>query len=125
MRFEVHNASFGYKNGPDILKDIDLFLDKGEILSILGSNGVGKTTLLKCTLGFLKWRTGATYIDGKEWSDWKNREIWQKIGYVPQAKRSAFSFTTEEMVLLGRNAHLGILSQPSAEDRRRAEECIF
>lgn len=124
MRFEVRGASFGYKGGKNILNNISFDLNKGEILSILGSNGVGKTTLVKCTLGFLPWRKGATYIDGIEWSKWKNQDIWKKIGYVPQAKRSAFSYTTEEMVLLGRNAHLGLLSQPSKEDMYLAESCL-
>lgn len=124
MIFEVKEASFGYKKGPDILKNLSLSVNDGEILSILGSNGVGKTTLLKCTLGFLPWRTGCTYIDGKPWHEWKNQEIWKKIGYVPQAKRSAFSYTTEEMVLLGRNAHLGILAQPTKKDYRFAQECL-
>ena len=124
MNFEVVHASFGYKKEPDILKDIHFQIGKGEILSILGSNGVGKTTLLKCTLGFLPWRSGETRIDGKKWSEWKNQDIWKRIGYVPQAKRAAFSYTTEEMVLLGRNAHLGILSQPSKKDEEHAKECL-
>lgn len=124
MNFEVEHASFGYRKEPDILKDIHFQIGKGEILSILGSNGVGKTTLLKCTLGFLPWRSGQTLIDGKPWSEWKNQEIWKRIGYVPQAKRSAFSYTTEEMVLLGRNAHLGLLSQPTKKDYDHAKECL-
>lgn len=124
MIFEVKDASFGYKKGPDILKDINFVVGKGEIMSILGSNGVGKTTLLKSTLGFLKWRTGCTYIDGKPLAEWKNQDVWKRIGYVPQAKRSAFSYTTEEMVLLGRNAHLGVLSQPTKKDTMFVEECL-
>ena len=124
MNFQVEHASFGYKKEPDILKDIHFQIGKGEILSILGSNGVGKTTLLKCTLGFLPWRSGQTLIDGKPWHEWKNQEIWKRIGYVPQAKRSAFSYTTEEMVLLGRNAHLGLLSQPTKKDMDHAKSCL-
>ncbi len=124
MIFEVKNATFGYKGGKTILNDISFNLEQGEILSILGSNGVGKTTLLKCTLGFLSWKTGATYIDNKNWNQWKNQEIWKRIGYVPQAKRSAFSYKAEEMVLLGRNAHLGLLAQPSKEDMKLAEKCL-
>ncbi len=124
MTFEVRDASFGYKGGKNILNNISFNLDRGEILSILGSNGVGKTTLVKCMLGFLPWKKGATYIDGIQWSQWKNQDIWKKIGYVPQAKRSAFSYTAEEMVLLGRNAHLGLLSQPSKEDMFLAECCL-
>jgi len=73
MTFEVRNASFGYKGGKNILSNISLCVEKGEILSILGSNGVGKTTLLRCTLGFQPWRKGATFIDGIEWSKIRRR----------------------------------------------------
>ena len=124
MIFEVRNASFGYKKQKNILNNIGFNVEQGEILSILGSNGVGKTTLLKCTRGFNRWKSGATYIDDKKWQDWKIKDIWKRIGYVPQAKKSSFSYTTEEMVLLGRNAHLGLLSQPGKEDKKKAEECL-
>lgn len=124
MRFEVCGGVFGYSRGKELLHDINFQLDKGEIMSILGSNGVGKTTLLKCTLGFLHWKKGYTAIDGKNIREWKHRDIWQKIGYVPQAKLSAFSYTVDEMILLGRNAHLGLLEQPGEEDARIAAECL-
>ena len=65
MNFSVKNGCFGYSNGKQILNDINFSVDEKEILSILGSNGVGKTTLLKCTLGLLNWRSGETLIDGK------------------------------------------------------------
>lgn len=124
MIFEVKDASFGYKKGREILRNISFSLGGGEVMSVLGCNGVGKTTLLKCMLGFLPWKSGCTEVDGKNWNDWKRGELWKHIGYVPQAKRSAFSFTTEEMVLLGRNAHIGMISQPGAEDRKIAERCM-
>ncbi len=124
MNFEVKNASFGYKGGKNIINNVSFDISQGEILSILGSNGVGKTTLLKCTLGFLQWKSGATFLDGKAWKEWDNRSIWKRIGYVPQAKRSVFSLSTEEMVLLGRNAHIGMLSQPTKEDMLIAERCL-
>ena len=56
MKFEVVDGCFGYANGKNILNHINCCVEEKEILSILGSNGVGKTTLLKCTLGLLKWR---------------------------------------------------------------------
>jgi len=124
MNFVVRNGCFGYIGGRQILKDIDFNVQQKEILSILGSNGVGKTTLLKCTLGLLNWQSGETLIDGKNVKDMKHTELWKSIGYVPQAKLSAFAYTVDEMVLLGRNSHLKMLEQPGKKDRKIAEQCI-
>lgn len=124
MDFRVVDGCFGYAGGKKVLNKINFNVQEREILSILGSNGVGKTTLLKCTLGLLKWHSGKTQIDGKNVQKMKHTELWKHIGYVPQAKLSAFAYTVDEMVLLGRNAHLGMFSQPGPEDKKIAEECI-
>lgn len=124
MIFTVKDGCFGYANGRQILNYINFEVQEREILSILGSNGVGKTTLLKCTLGLLNWKSGETLIDGKSLRGMKHTEIWRHIGYVPQAKLSAFSYTVEEMVLLGRNSHLKMLEQPGRKDREIASDCI-
>ena len=124
MNFTVTDGCFGYSGGRQILNDINFSVDQKEILSILGSNGVGKTTLLKCTLGLLNWKSGVTTIDGKDVRQMKHSELWQNIGYVPQAKLSAFAYTVDEMVLLGRNSHLKMLEQPGTKDREIAEKCI-
>ena len=124
MNFEVKNGCFGYSNGKQILNNINFSVAEKEIVSILGSNGVGKTTLLKCTLGLLNWKSGETLIDGKNIKHMKHSEVWRKIGYVPQAKLSAFAYTVDEMVLLGRNSHLKMLEQPGKKDREIADECI-
>lgn len=124
MNFEVRNGCFGYAGGRQILRNIDFNVQSKEILSILGSNGVGKTTLLKCTLGLLNWQSGETLIDGKNVKQMKHTEIWKNIGYVPQAKLSAFAYTVDEMVLLGRNSHLKMLEQPGKKDKEIAQSCI-
>ena len=123
MRFEVRNGSFGYKNRK-ILNDISFSIEDGEILSVLGSNGVGKTTLLKCMMGLLHWEKGGTYIDDVELSQIKQKEVWQKIAYVPQAIGSTFGFSVLDMVMFGRSAHLGTFSQPTKEDREIAEQAL-
>ena len=56
MILEVKNGCFGYPKQPDLLKDVNLSLEEGRILAILGPNGVGKTTMLKCMTGLLSWR---------------------------------------------------------------------
>lgn len=124
MNFSVKDGCFGYSHGKQILNNINFSVDEKEILSILGSNGVGKTTLLKCTLGLLNWKSGETLIDGKNIKNMSHRELWSSIGYVPQAKLSAFTYTVDEMVLLGRNSHLKMLEQPGKKDREIAHKCI-
>lgn len=124
MKFSVENGCFGYPSGRQVLKNINFEVQSKEILSILGPNGVGKTTLLKCTLGLLQWCQGETLIDGKSITKMKYSDIWKAIGYVPQAKLSAFAYTVDEMVLLGRNSHLKVLEQPGNSDREIASQCI-
>ena len=115
LKFEVRNGSFGYDKRK-ILNDISFEVESGEVLSVLGSNGVGKTTLLKCMMGFLKWDNGKTYIDGKSIEEYSHRDVWKKIAYVPQAKGAAFAYSALDMVLLGRSAHIGTFRQPGSED---------
>lgn len=115
MKFEVEHGTFGYDTRC-ILKDINFRVRTGEVLSVLGSNGVGKTTLLKCMMGFLKWKEGQSMVDTIPISQISNKELWKRIAYVPQAKGSAFSYTALDMVVLGRSAHIGTFRQPRKED---------
>ena len=119
MIFQVQNGSFGYHH-KNILNQISFEVTDGNVLAVLGPNGVGKTTLLKCMMGFLPWKQGASLLDGQNIATIAPKELWQRIAYVPQAKNSAFSYTALEMVLLGRSAHLSLFNQPKKEDEQRA-----
>ena len=59
---EVKDGCFGYFGQPVIFDHINLSLEKGHILAILGPNGIGKTTLLKCMIGLLPWKRGQTLL---------------------------------------------------------------
>ncbi|MDR1133352.1 MAG: ABC transporter ATP-binding protein [Synergistaceae bacterium] len=120
MNFAVEKGCFSY-GAREILREVAFSVGPGEILSVLGPNGVGKTTLLRCMMGFLKWKSGRTLIDGRDILDMKQSDIWKKIAYVPQSKISVFSYTALEMVLMGRTAHLRVFALPTAEDRHIAE----
>lgn len=65
MILEVQNGCFGYPKQPVILENINLRLEEGHILAILGPNGIGKTTLLKCMIGLLPWHSGKPYFMGR------------------------------------------------------------
>lgn len=125
MTFEVKNGCFRYpRTRQQVLKDISFRLEEGRVLSILGSNGVGKTTLLRCMMGLLKWESGESLLDGNPLTQIPERELWRSVAYVPQAKSSVFSYTAKEMVTLGRSAHLGTFEQPSVKDIEFALSCM-
>ena len=85
MKFEVINGSFGYGSAA-ILHDVSFSLEGNQVLAVLGPNGVGKTTLLKCMMGLLKWNRGETRIDGLAMDTMSHSRIWKRIAYVPQSK---------------------------------------
>lgn len=124
MKFEVKDGWFSYQKEKPVLQKINLTAEKGEVISILGPNGVGKTTLLKCILGFQMWQKGNTYCDGIELSKLSKKEFWKKVSYVPQAKYQTFPFTVFETVLLGRNAYLNIFQTPGKKDEEEAMHAI-
>ncbi|CAM1379294.1 ABC transporter ATP-binding protein [Fretibacterium fastidiosum] len=124
MIFAVENGCFGYRRGSILLRDISFRIEPGEVLAVLGANGAGKTTMLRCMMGFLPWRDGGTFIDGRELSSFSPRQIWRKMAYVPQARTAGFPYTAYEMTLLGRSAHLGAFKQPGPDDERIAMECM-
>lgn len=82
---KIENLNFKYKNGNQILNDINLKIDDGEILSIIGNNGAGKSTLLKIIAGILKPTKGNIIIDDLDAYKKKNSEqIRKKVGIVFQ-----------------------------------------
>ncbi len=121
---EIKNGHFAYHKGKEILTDVNFKLKKQSIVSILGPNGVGKTTMLKCMIGLLKWTKGSSYLDGKNLNDMSEKEIWSKISYIPQIHSFSFSYTGLEMVLLGLNINIGYFSNPSKRDIKKARNLM-
>lgn len=117
IKLIVENGSYGYTIDNLLYADINFSVDEGEILAILGPNGVGKTTLLRCITSLLKWHSGRTIIDGiPPMVDKKSRTIWEKVSYVPQSSYAKFPYTIIDMVLLGRSSHLKVYATPSKKD---------
>lgn len=121
MILEVENGCFGYPKQEEILTDINIKLEEGHILSVLGPNGIGKTTLLKCMIGLMPWSRGRSLLTGKDIRTLKSKEIWNMISYIPQTHGFSFSYTGLEMVMLGRSSHLGLFSQPGDREIEMAE----
>ncbi|MDY0266215.1 MAG: ABC transporter ATP-binding protein [Methanimicrococcus sp.] len=106
MIFQVNGIHFDYKS-VKVLNGIEFEVKSGEMLAIMGPNGVGKSTLLKCMDMILKPHTGTILLNETDLLKLSNQEIAKKIGYVSQ--RSDVSRTTVfDAVLLGRKPHIGI-----------------
>lgn len=104
MILNVEELRFLYRNR-EVLKEIAFNIDEGEIVVILGPNGVGKTTLLKCLNRILQPKGGAVHIEGENLLELEMMEIARKIGYVPQRVETG-RLTAFDAVLLGRRPHI-------------------
>ncbi len=123
MKLVTCGLAFGYAGEP-VGRDVDLALEGGEVLCLLGPNGSGKTTLFKTLLGLLKVQAGEITLDSVPLADWSRRRLAQVMAYVPQAAAGYFPFTVLETVLMGRTARLGLFATPSRRDRLVAEAAL-
>ncbi len=120
---EVNELSFSYGERR-ILNHVSLKAESGELVSVLGGNGVGKSTLFRCILGILSAYSGTVTVDGQDTRTLSVREIARKIAYIPQMSASAFNYSVQDIVLMGTTAGLPALRSPGQEEMQRAEEAM-
>lgn len=102
---DVKNISYHYHGGQEVLKNINFTLERGQFLAILGNNGVGKRTLLKCLNRILKAESGAFLLDGENILKMSNHEIAQRIAFVSQNVANT-QMTVHDVVMLGRRPYM-------------------
>ena len=123
MKLEIKNLSFAYRDHP-VLQDINFDTRPGELLSVLGPNGVGKSTLFRCILGILRDYQGEILLDGREARGIAQREMASMIAYIPQSHRPTFGYTVQDTVLMGVTHRLSPFAAPRAEHVRQAREAM-
>jgi iron complex transport system ATP-binding protein len=121
--FDVKNISFTYDD-EEIFSDISLSIEKGDVLCILGPNGTGKTTLIKCLNGLHDIDSGEIFINGENIKNLSFRQISKHIGYIPQAHVPSFPFKVFDVVLMGRAPYLNLTDSPKEEDRKIALDAL-
>lgn len=104
MILTVQGLDFNYPSHR-VLKDISFSVEKGECVAVLGTNGTGKSTLLKCINRILKPQKGAVFIGENEIQKLKQTDLAQKIGYVSQSNQS-FRTTVFDAILIGRKPYI-------------------
>jgi len=117
----IENVSFSYPGGPRVLDSVDLKIEAGEFLAIVGQNGSGKTTLVKHIVGLLQPAAGRVTIEGKDRAQMLPAESAREVAYVFQnPDHQIFAATVEDEVAFGpRNFGL-----PDDEIRRRCDEAL-
>jgi branched-chain amino acid transport system ATP-binding protein len=126
---EIAGVRAGYDTG-DVLHGVDLDLDEGEVVALLGRNGVGKTTLINTVVGFLRPHAGSVRLAGRDLTGASAHEIARAgVAIVPQGRRIFARLTVEENLRLARPAQgergadwtheSGYDQQPPPRERRR------
>ena len=121
--FKVQNLYAGY-NKENILKDISFNTLKGEFIGVIGPNGSGKSTLLKVMTRELGIQQGEIGFEGQSIFKMNLKVFCQKVAFVPQDTIINFSFSVEEIVMMGRIPHLRRLQLETKKDFEVAENSL-
>lgn len=124
MILEVENISFGYPGKNELLHQVSLTLNKGDVLCLLGPNGTGKTTFLRCLMRINKISSGSIRIRGRDIRSITAKELAREIAYVPQATAIAFPYEVLDVVIMGRSPYLRAMCVPSAQDKQIARDSL-
>ena len=104
---KIDKLLFRYGDDTDVLRDICLNISEAQLISIIGPNGVGKSTLIHCMNKILSPSEGTVFVDDKNIKDYSIKELAKKMGYVPHATGDSFPMTVMDTVLMGRHPHVG------------------
>lgn len=112
---EVEGLSYEYRRGAPVFRDVSLRLGAGEVLCILGPNGVGKSTLLGCMARFLTPTAGRVRVCGRDIAGLRQAELARHVAFVAQMQTSSFGYTVRDYAVMGRAPHVGLLSMPGKQ----------
>ena len=107
-----------------VLEDVSFQITKGEYVALIGSNGTGKSTLIKCVSGLLPLASGEIKICGQDSRKLKAKERARLVAVVPQSYYVDYDFTVEDIVMMGRNPYIDFRHRESKKDREIAEQAM-
>ncbi|HEY8393387.1 MAG TPA: ABC transporter ATP-binding protein [Thermaerobacter sp.] len=119
MSLVVRDLACGY-GGRTVIAGVSFQVQPGELVALLGPNGVGKSTLLRCLLGLMPLRRGEVH-----WSEGGRRlPVAGMAGYVPQVTAVPFAYSVRDVVLMGRARHVGLFALPGPRDQAAAAAAL-
>lgn len=123
MSIIVENLSFAY-NTRTVLQNVNFMVEDNQLVSVLGPNGVGKSTLFSCILGLFKNYKGRITVDGRDIRDIPIGEMAKQIAYIPQSHFPSFNYSVFDMVLMGTTHQIRMFSTPGEKQIKQAEQAL-
>ncbi len=120
---KVDHLSFSYGE-KDVLREISFEAEEGQLLCVLGSNGVGKSTLFRCILGLLTGYRGEVTVHGTSTRHLSTRQMAKLVAYIPQSTAPAFHYSVEDIVLMGTAASLHPMAVPGKREQELALQSL-
>ncbi len=114
-KIEVRNVSLGYSRRL-VLENLTFRVMPGEMVGLIGPNGCGKSTIIRALSRVIATRSGEILLDGRDVSKIPRHDLARLLGVVPQIPLLPSAFTAFEIVLMGRNPHLGLLQREGPRD---------
>ncbi|OGO32495.1 MAG: iron ABC transporter [Chloroflexi bacterium RBG_16_56_11] len=123
VELKIIKATLGYNHSP-VLREIDLEVFPGELVGLIGPNGCGKSTVIKALSHVINLISGRITVGGQDITSIPRRKLACLVGVVPQLPLLPSTFTAFEIVLMGRNPHLGLFQSEGPRDRSLAYEAM-
>lgn len=117
ISLSLQKVSLGYSRCP-VVQDVSFEAKQGEILGIIGPNGSGKSTLIRGISRTIHTISGKIFLNGKDVSEFHRLDIARIVAVVPQNPFLPEMFTAQEVVMMGRTPHLGLLRYEGEKDMR-------
>lgn len=124
MNITLEQLSVGYKGFPPVVSNINVEIKSGELTCLIGSNGIGKSTLLKTLTGFLPKLSGRLLLDGHDINMLSQRERAKYISIVLTYKSDVQNLSVTEMVGMGRMPYTGFWGKLNTSDQTIVDEAI-
>ena len=119
---KAENIKFSYSKNEIILKGIDMEINRGEFVGIIGPNASGKSTLLKNISKSLTADSGTVLLEDRFLNKYSNAELAKKMAVVPQNTEINFNFSVYDIIMMGRHPYQKKWSNTSEKDKKVLKE---
>jgi iron complex transport system ATP-binding protein len=123
IKIELENVTLGYRRHT-VLRDLTFQVAPGELVGLIGPNGSGKSTVIRALTRIIAPMKGRILLDGREVAAIDRQDLARILGVVPQLPLLPSAFTGFEIVLMGRNPHLGLFSHEKTEDLEKTWQAM-